>query len=152
MSSRHGSPHSHFNSPPREVSMPKCSHCGAEARLYSIAAPLCLACAVNLEPRRIPPGREQLDARKSRSTQPDRFKTAPDDSIGCSVCCRLEADRLEAIKRYVELRTARQCLVRECPGIVPMLDTTLASVELMLNDAWSKLSEHQVSHTLHASA
>ena len=65
---------------------------------------------------------------------------------------RLEADRLEAIKRYVNLRAARQCVLEECPIVVSVLDTALASIETILNEAWKKLAEHWSGHALAASA
>lgn len=74
------------------------------------------------------------------------------ESVACSECARLDAERFDAIRRYVDLRAARQCLLRECPAVVPVLDSTLVSVEKTLNEAWRKLNEHQAGHLLAASA
>jgi hypothetical protein len=74
------------------------------------------------------------------------------DSTRCADCARLEADRLVAIQRYVNLRAARQCVLQECPIVLPVLDTALAAVETVLNEAWKKLEEHQSGRALAASA
>jgi len=121
--------------------MAKCNYCGAETELHSGAAPICLVCAVDLQPRRKPPLPERL---------PDR--SASRESVACSECARLEAERLDAIKRYVDLRAARQCLLRECPAVVPALEAALVSVEKILNDAWRNLAEHESRHALPARA
>ena len=132
--------------------MAKCTYCGAETELHSDTVPICLVCAVDLEPQRKPPLLERLPGRRIGSPQSDHFGSAADDSIACPDCTRLEADRQQAIQRYVDLRAARQCLLRECASLAPTLDAVLESVEIIVNEAWRKLAEHQASHSLAVSA
>lgn len=137
---------------PERIGMAKCTYCGAETELHSGAVPICLVCAVDLEPQRKPPLPERLHGRRTASRQSGQSGSAADDSIACPECARLEADRQQAIQRYVDLRAARQCLLRECPSLAPALDAVLVSVEIIVNEAWRKLAEHQASHSLAASA
>src|SRR5579862_634396 len=109
--------------------MAKCTYCGADTELHSGAVPICIVCAVDLEPLRKPPLLERLPSRRTGSRPSDHFGSAVDDSIVCSECAGLEAEREQAIKRYVDLRAARQCLLRECPHLVPALDAVLRSEE-----------------------
>jgi hypothetical protein len=132
--------------------MAKCTYCGSETELHSGASPICLVCAVDLEPQRKPPLWEHQPGRRTGSRQAGHFEFAADDSIACPECARLETDRQQAIKRYVDLRAARQCLLRECPSLAPALDAVLVSVEIIVNEAWRKLAEHQANHSLAVSA
>jgi hypothetical protein len=143
---------SSFNQARKEIYMAKCIYCGAETQLHSGAVPICLVCAVDLQPQRKPPLLERLPGGSTSSRPSSIFASPVHESVACSECAALEADRLEAIRRYVDLRAARQCLLRECPTVVPVLDTALISVEKILNDAWRKLAEHQSRHALPASA
>lgn len=132
--------------------MSKCTYCGADTELHSGAVPICLVCAVELEPQRKPPALERLPGRRTGSGRSDHLGSAADDSLACPECAQLEADRQQAIRRYVDLRAARQCLLLECPSLAPALDPVLASVEKIVNEAWRKLAEHQAVHSLAASA
>jgi len=132
--------------------MAKCTYCGTDTELHSGAVPICLVCAVDLEPQRKPPLVERLSWRATGSRQSGHLGSAGDDSMACPECARLEADRQQAIKRYVDLRAARQCLLRECPHLAPALDAVLVSVETIVNEAWRKLAEHQAGHTLAVTA
>ena len=136
----------------KKLQMGKCNYCGAETQLHSGAVPICLVCAVDLQPQRKPPLLEHLPGRSASSGRAAISGSSRSESAACSECARLEAERFDAIKRYVDLRAARQCLLRECPTVVPALEAALVSVEKILNEAWRKSSQHQAGHTLAVSA
>ena len=83
--------------------MAKCNYCGADTQLYSGSAPICLFCAVDREPQRKPPRFEHMAGRKDGAMQTHGRGHSEDRSLTCSECAGREAERLESIKRYVDL-------------------------------------------------
>ncbi|HLG99571.1 MAG TPA: hypothetical protein VKX49_24905 [Bryobacteraceae bacterium] len=62
----------------------------------------------------------------------------------CPECYRLEAERLAAIRHYVELMDARREAGFTPP---PGTDTELASAEASLNEKWRRLNDHRSTHS-----
>ena len=145
MSSRMNTRRAHaLNLAPKEISMAKCTYCGEETQLHSNAVPICLVCAVQMEPRRKPPRLEHLHSGKARPSYD--FASSTDASLTCPECNKLEAGRFAAIQRYVNLKAARECVLKECPSVAGAHDAALIAVEKILNEAWGKLADHHNSH------